>query len=137
MKDTRKADLFAKLFTKIINLAEDGDEATEILENCGMTQNEIDDAAGIEHRGNDDPMQIEVIDCAEGLVIITENVEGNIYIIVSECFQDILDVWDAECNFVPENNARVFFAAWNGQPLNPHDYTDFESFLRMLEIKST
>ena len=48
MKDTRKADLFAKLFTKIINLAEDGAEATEILENCGMTQNEIDDAGGIE-----------------------------------------------------------------------------------------
>lgn len=82
-------------------------------------------------------MQIEGIDCAEGLVIITENVEGNIYIIVSEYFQDILNVWDGECNFVSENNARVFFAAWNGQLLNPHDYTDFESFLRMLEIKST
>lgn len=35
--------------------------------------------------------------------------------------------------FVPANDARVFFAAWNGQPLNPYGYSNFESLLRLLQ----
>lgn len=70
--------------------------------------------------------------CGNGAVIITENTDGEIYIINSECIQSILDDWKGSCDFVPANDARVFFAAWNGKPLNPHDYTDFESLLELL-----
>lgn len=70
--------------------------------------------------------------CGNGTVIVTENADGQIYMINTEYIQDVLDDWNGECNFVPANDARVFFAAWNGQPLNPYDYTDFESLLRLL-----
>ena len=65
-----------------------------------------------------------------GTVIVTENVDGDIYVIVAEYIQDILDDWNGECEFVPANDARVFFAAWNGEPINPHSYSDFESLVR-------
>lgn len=65
-------------------------------------------------------------------VIVTENADGEIYTITAKYIQDILDDWKGECNFVPANDARVFFAAYNGKPLNPFDYTDFESLLGLL-----
>jgi len=68
-----------------------------------------------------------------GTVIVTENVDGEIYVIVAEYIQDILEDWNGECEFVPENDARVFFAAWNGEPINPHSYSDFESLIRLLK----
>lgn len=65
-------------------------------------------------------------------VIVTENADGEIYLIKSKYLQDILDDWRGDCDFVPANDARVFFASWNGQPINPHLYTDFESLIRYL-----
>lgn len=70
--------------------------------------------------------------CGSGTVIVTENTDGEIYVITAKYIQDILDDWNGECDFVPANDARVFFAAWNGRPLNPYDYSDFESLLRLL-----
>lgn len=67
-----------------------------------------------------------------GTVIVTENVDGSIYVITSEYINDILDDWNGDCDFVPANDARVFFAAWNGEPISPYDYQDFESLLRLL-----
>lgn len=71
--------------------------------------------------------------CENGTVIVTENTDGKIYMITAEYIQDILDDWNGDCNFVPTNDARVFFAAWNGEPLNPHEYTNFESLLHLLQ----
>lgn len=68
-----------------------------------------------------------------GTFIVTENANGEIYTISAEYFNDILADWEGECTFVPANDARVFFAAWNGEPLNPHSYHDFESLLLMLK----
>ena len=71
-------------------------------------------------------------------VIITENANGDIYIIKSKYIQDILDDWNGNCNFVPTNDARVFFASWNGEPISPYEYKDFESlikYLRDLQMK--
>lgn len=67
--------------------------------------------------------------CGNGAVIVTENTDGEIYMITAEYIQDILDDWNGDCDFVPSNDARVFFAAWNGKPMNPYDYSDFESLL--------
>lgn len=60
-------------------------------------------------------------------VIVTENAEGEMYLIHSKHIQNILDDWTRDCNFVPANDARVFFASWNGKPISPYEYTDFES----------
>ena len=72
--------------------------------------------------------------CGNGTAIVTENVDGEIYMITAKYIQDILDDWNGDCNFVPANDARVFFAAWNGRPVNPHCYSDFESLLKLLKI---
>lgn len=63
-------------------------------------------------------------------IILTENADGKMYLIKSKYFQDILDDWIGGCEFVPANDAKVFFAAYNGKPINPYCYTDFESLLR-------
>lgn len=60
-------------------------------------------------------------------VIITENADGKMYLIHSKHIQNILDDWTRDCNFAPANDARVFFASWNGKPISPYEYTDFES----------
>ena len=69
----------------------------------------------------------------QGTVIVTENVDGSIYVITAEYINDIIDDWNGECDFVPANDARVFFAAWNGEPISPYDYKDFESLLMLLK----
>lgn len=68
-------------------------------------------------------------------VIVTENAEGEMYLIHSKYIQDILDDWTGDCNFVPANDARVFFASWNGKPISPYEYTDFESLAWYLKVK--
>ena len=65
-------------------------------------------------------------------IIVTENADGRMYILRAKYIQDILDDWNGDCEFVPSNDARVFFAAWNGKPINPYAYTDFESLLELL-----
>ena len=65
-------------------------------------------------------------------VIVTENIDGEMYIIQSKYIQDILDDWKGNCEFVPANDARVFFASWNGKPISPYEYTDFESLMQYL-----
>ena len=66
-------------------------------------------------------------------VIVTENTDGEVYLIRARYIQDVIDDWEGECNFVPANDAKVFFASWNNQPINPHLYTDFESLLKYLQ----
>lgn len=66
-------------------------------------------------------------------VIVTENADGEIYLIESKYIQDIVDDWMGDCNFVPSNDARVFFASWNNKPISPYEYTDFESLIRYLQ----
>ena len=68
-------------------------------------------------------------------IIVPENADGRMYILRAKYIQDILDDWNGDCEFVPSNDARVFFAAWNGKPINPYAYTDFESLLELLRDK--
>ena len=76
---------------------------------------------------------INIISLGTGTVIVTENADGELYTITAKYFQDILDDWNGSRGFVPANDARVFFAAWNGKPLNPHEYQDFVSLLMLLK----
>lgn len=68
-------------------------------------------------------------------VIVTENAGGEMYVINAQYFNDILDDWNGACDFVPANDAKVYFAAWNGKPISPYQYCDFESLLMYLEEK--
>lgn len=80
---------------------------------------------------------IDIIPISD-IVIITENADGEIYVLTSKYIQDILDDWNGDCNTVPANDAPVYFAAWNGKPINPYHYKDFESLLRLFkEIQKT
>jgi len=63
----------------------------------------------------------------KGAVIVTENVSGRMYMIIAERQSDVLDDWNGDCDYVPENDAKVFFSARNGKCDNP--YPDFESLL--------
>ena len=65
--------------------------------------------------------------------IVTQNTDGQLYIITEKYIQDIIDDWEGKCDFVPENDARVFFFSWNNNPINPHNYTDFESVINILK----
>lgn len=72
---------------------------------------------------------------SDGAVIVTENAEGRLYVLSAERLDDILSDWNGDCSFVPANDARVFFAAWNNKPVDPNSYTDFESLLAFLKKK--
>lgn len=77
-------------------------------------------------------MDLKTIVLGSDTVIVTENANGDPYLIQAKYLQDIVDDWNGECNFVPSNDAKVFFAMYNGCPINPYDYTDFESLLNIL-----
>lgn len=69
----------------------------------------------------------------KGLAIVTEDIEGQTYLIQAQDVQDIINDWNLECIYVPQNDARVFFVSWNGIPISPYKYTDFESLLIYLK----
>ena len=75
--------------------------------------------------------EINVQFIEDDTIIVTENADGRMYILRAKYIRDILDDWNGDCEFVPSNDARVFFAAWNGKPINPYAYTDFESLLKL------
>lgn len=78
--------------------------------------------------GND----MQTLMLGDDTIILTENADGKMYLIKSKYLQDILDDWMGGCEAVPANDAKVFFAAYNGKPINPYNYTDFESLLKYL-----
>lgn len=75
----------------------------------------------------------DILFFSDDTIIVTENTDGEVYLIRARYIQDVIDDWEDECNFVPANDAKVFFASWNNQPINPHLYTDFESLLKYLQ----
>ena len=77
-------------------------------------------------------MKNKTIFLGDDTVIVTENTDGEMYIIQSKYILDILDDWKGDCKFVPANDARVFFASWNGKPISPYNYTDFKSLMQYL-----
>ncbi len=67
-----------------------------------------------------------------GTAIVTQNADGELYLITAEYFNDILEDRGNKRCFVPDD-APVFFAAWHGKPLNPHCYHDFSSLLEYIK----
>ena len=71
------------------------------------------------------------------IFILTENADGELYSIETDEYNDIVNDWYGDCKFIPSNDARVFFATYDGVPVNPYLYNDFISLvdcLRELDI---
>lgn len=68
-----------------------------------------------------------------GILIITENADGIMYQIFAKNLQAILDDWNRTCNFVPSNDAKIFFASCDGEVISPNNYSDFVSLIRYLK----
>ena len=69
----------------------------------------------------------------DNLMIVTENIDGEKYAIFSDRITTLLEDWNNECEFVPDNNAKVYFAIYNEKVINPYSYSDFESLIKLLK----
>ena len=66
--------------------------------------------------------------------ILTENADGNLYLLEAKDYRDIVKDWKGACDFVPSNDAKVYFASCDGKPLSSHSYTNFESLINYIMI---
>ena len=80
-------------------------------------------------------MNMETIFLGDDLIILTENANGELYLIKSKYIKDVIDDWNGGCDYVPANDARVFFAAWNGEPISPYEHPDFWTLIEYLKAK--
>jgi len=78
-------------------------------------------------------LAIETFSFDDALVVVTENSDGEIYAIKADYVQDLIDDWNGECNAVPPNEARVFFATYNGKQINPYECPDFGTMMEYLK----
>ena len=69
------------------------------------------------------------------ICILTENVDGSLYMLEADDCNELVNDWSGDCNYVPANDATVFFASYNGKPINPYAYTDFVSLVRYMREK--
>ena len=72
------------------------------------------------------------------IFILTENAEGELYTIETDDYNEIVNDWNGDCKFIPANDAKVYFASYDGVPVNPYMYSDFVSlvtYLRELDFK--
>ena len=73
------------------------------------------------------------------IFILTENANSELYSIEVNDYNEIVNDWYDDCNFVPANDAKVYFASYNGKPINPYLYKDFVSLvlcLHFLELEN-
>lgn len=110
-----------------------GDDEEAVIEEFGAYPEEICRA---EHKELSNFPIFSTTFFKGNIVIVTESVDGEVYCIEVDNLNDLIDDWNGTCTAVPANDARVFFASINGIPVNPHLYTDFESFLKLLAIST-
>lgn len=67
----------------------------------------------------------------EKICIITE-VDGKLYCIKANDYNGIVNIYNGDRKNIPNDNARVYFASYNGIPLNPYMYTDFISCMQYI-----
>ena len=65
--------------------------------------------------------------------VLTENVDGNLYMLKADDYNELVNDWMGDCNCVPANDAKVFFASYCGRPINPYVYTDFLSCAQYIQ----
>lgn len=82
---------------------------------------------------NSDAADIVITFPKDNLFIVTENTTGEIYTISAKYIQDILDDYNGDCEFVPENDARILFVSRNGKPLNPYEIRTFKDLIGWIQ----
>ncbi len=70
--------------------------------------------------------------CKSGITVITEDANGDAYTIIARHVQDVIKDWKGDCNFVPSNDAQVFYAVHNGKILTLPAKCDFETLMQLL-----
>lgn len=58
--------------------------------------------------------------------ILTEK-DGALYMLKANSINEIANAFSIDSSSLPANDARVFFATFCGDPINPYAYTDFYS----------
>ena len=71
---------------------------------------------------------IACFSAADDIIIITENADGEEYILVANTIHTVLDDWENECEYVPANDAPVHFSMMHGMILS-HEYRTFEMLM--------
>ena len=57
--------------------------------------------------------KVMVGDCCSGVVIVTENINGEKKVVFSSAINSLIDDWEKECDYLPETDAPVYFAMVN------------------------
>ena len=70
-----------------------------------------------------------------GFMIVTRNGSGEPYVIEGEYLHDLVDDWEASALVCPPNDERVLFFMFDGEAVNPYEYTDFESVIHWMKAK--
>ena len=70
-----------------------------------------------------------------GLMIVTRNADGMPYAILGEYLHDVVEDWKGQADACPANDERILFFMYNGEVVNPYEYTDFESVIKWMQAK--
>ncbi len=63
--------------------------------------------------------------------IVTEDIDGKTIVITGD-YADILADYHGDEEFTTYDDARVFFAAYNGVPVSPYQYSTFGQLMFLL-----
>lgn len=68
----------------------------------------------------------------DNIFIVTEHEEDRKPVFISCTMSELVNDWNDRCEFIPCNDAKVYFASVDGVPVNPYLYADFESLFQLL-----
>ena len=77
-------------------------------------------------------IKTDFINNGTGFIAIVENVDGEKYLLSANSLNEIIDDWRGNCEFVPENGSKVYFAMLDGKIISTYEITNFESLVGYL-----
>lgn len=69
------------------------------------------------------------------ICILTETQAGEKYLLKANSFNEVANDWHGTRDFVPEADAKVYFATLEGEPINPYAYKDFSTLMSYIREK--
>ncbi len=67
--------------------------------------------------------------------IITEDAYGNLYMLEADNYNELVNDRNGDHCFIPEDDAKVYFASYDGNPINPYAYKDFLSLAKHIRVE--
>ena len=65
--------------------------------------------------------------------ILTETADGELYVLEADSVKELLEDWHNYCNYVPSNDAKIYFASYNGNVMNHSVFSNFGVFMDCLQ----